>query len=143
MGIGARVLAVAEGWVGTPYRHQASEKGVGADCLGLIRGIWRELYGQEPEAVPPYGADWAERSGEERLLAAAARHFQGVAGLAEADAGDVLVFRFRPQHAAKHLGILLEGGQFLHAYEQAAVIRSALVPSWQRRVVGVFRFPEM
>ena len=28
-------------WIGTPYRHQASLKGVGCDCLGLVRGVWR------------------------------------------------------------------------------------------------------
>jgi NlpC/P60 family putative phage cell wall peptidase len=46
---GERVLALAGGWIGTPYRHQASLKGVGCDCLGLIRGIWRGVYGHEPE----------------------------------------------------------------------------------------------
>ena len=69
MSVNARVLGIAETWIGTPYRHQGAVKGVGCDCLGLIRGIWRELYGQEPEAVPAYAPDWAERSGEERLMA--------------------------------------------------------------------------
>ena len=78
---GERVLALAEGWIGTPYRHQASLKDVGCDCLGLIRGIWRDLYGHEPELPPPYAPDWAERGGEDRLMAAAKRHFPAVAGL--------------------------------------------------------------
>ena len=67
----ARIVAAARSWLGTPYHHQASLRGVGCDCLGLVRGIWRELYGEEPETPPPYGMDWAERSGEERLQAAA------------------------------------------------------------------------
>jgi len=58
---GDKVLALAEPWIGTPYRHQASLRGVGCDCLGLIRGVWRELYGSEPELPPPYAPDWAER----------------------------------------------------------------------------------
>ncbi|MGG2476222.1 peptidase P60, partial [Rhizobium sp. BR5] len=29
------MLALAQGWIGTPYRHQASLQGVGCDCLGL------------------------------------------------------------------------------------------------------------
>jgi len=35
-----RQLIVVEtrDWIGTPYRHQASLKGVGCDCLGLVRG---------------------------------------------------------------------------------------------------------
>ena len=44
----------ARGWIGTPYRHQASLKGVGCDCLGLVRGVWREVMGEEPEAPPAY-----------------------------------------------------------------------------------------
>ena len=40
-----RVVDAARGWLGTPYVHQASSKGSGADCLGLIRGIWREIFG--------------------------------------------------------------------------------------------------
>ena len=46
-----RVVAIARDWIGTPYRNQASMKGAGADCLGLIRGVWRALYGQEPQAL--------------------------------------------------------------------------------------------
>ncbi len=52
----AAVVAAARNWLGTPYRHQASVKGVGADCLGLVRGVWREVAGEEPETVPAYSA---------------------------------------------------------------------------------------
>lgn len=137
---GARVVALAEDWLGTPYRHQASLKGIGCDCLGLVRGLWREIHGPEPEQPGPYAADWAERGGGERLLEAACRHLVALEGFDQARPGDVLVFRFRPRLPAKHCGILVEHGRFIHAYEQAGVIRSALVPSWRRRVAGVFRF---
>ena len=40
-------------------------------------------------------------------------------------------------------GIATPEGRFIHAYEQAAVIESALVPGWRRRIAGVFRFPEL
>ncbi len=141
--IGTRVLAATGRYIGTPYRHQGSAVGIGCDCLGLVRGVWRDLYGGEPEAVPAYAPDWAERAREERLLEAAARHFVPVPGLAEAEPGDLLVFRFRPQFAAKHAGILAGPDHFIHAYEQASVIRSALVPAWKRRIAGVFRFPDI
>ncbi len=52
----SHIATAARGWIGTPYRHQASLKGVGADCLGLMRGVWREIYGGEPETVPAYSA---------------------------------------------------------------------------------------
>ena len=55
-----RAIAVAQAWIGTPYRHQAAVRGAGCDCLGLLRGVWRELYGREPEVPPPYSPDWDE-----------------------------------------------------------------------------------
>ena len=60
----ADIVAEARAWIGTPYRHQASLKGVGCDCLGLVRGVWRAVIGDEPERAPAYSRDWAEASGE-------------------------------------------------------------------------------
>lgn len=140
-GRGDMIVTLAESWIGTPYRHQGSAKGVGCDCLGLVRGVWRELYGDEPEAPPPYAPDWAETGGEDRLMAAALRHFGPPVPLGEAMAGDVLLLRWRSGAVAKHLGILCGEGRFIHAYEQAAVVRSVLVPAWRRRIAAVFRFP--
>ena len=137
-----RVVAAAEAWIGTPYRHQASAKGIGCDCLGLVRGVWRELYGAEPEPPGPYAPDWAERSGEDRLMKAAMRHFGPALAPAQMRPGDFLLFRWRPHCAAKHVGISCGRDHFIHAYEQAAVVRSALVPAWRRRIAGVFRFPD-
>jgi NlpC/P60 family putative phage cell wall peptidase len=138
---GETVVDVAREWIGTPYRHQGSSKGIGCDCLGLVRGVWRDLYGEEPERPPAYQPDWAERGGEERLMAAALRHFGAALPVAEMGLGDVLLFRWRAGMPAKHAGILSGDGRFIHAYEQAAVIESALVPSWRRRIAAVFRFP--
>src|ERR1700712_660767 len=97
--INARVLDIAESWMGTPYRHQGSIKGVCCDCLGLVRGILRELYGCEPELPPPYARDWAERSGEDRLMQAAHRHFGPALSMADSRPGDLLLFRWRPDCA--------------------------------------------
>ena len=51
-----QIAAAARGWCGTPYAHQASLKGTGTDCLGLVRGVWREVMGAEPEHAPAYSA---------------------------------------------------------------------------------------
>lgn len=138
----AAVLAEAETWLGTPYRHQGSRKGVGCDCLGLVRGIWRALYGREPELPGPYTPDWAETGKGDPLFEAAMRHCRQKP-LEKAQAGDLLVFRWRAHHAAKHLGILLGGERFLHAYERHAVTISPLIPQWRRRIAGIFAFPEI
>ena len=138
----ARIVAEALEWVGTPYRHQGSRKAVGCDCLGLVRGVWRAVYGEEPEAPGPYAADWAEASGEDRLLAAAGRYCvaKTKGGMAT---GDLLLFRWRPNVPAKHAGILVAGDRFIHAYQGHSVLVSALVPHWRRRIAGVFAFPPL
>ncbi|WEX07727.1 NlpC/P60 family protein [Chelativorans sp. AA-79] len=136
----AAVIAAALSWLGTPYRHQASRRGVGCDCLGLVRGVWMELYGGEPEPPGPYSMDWAEASGEERLLDAARRHFIEC-GRADLVPGRLVLFRWRQHLPAKHAGILVSGDAFIHAYEGRGVVTSALVPQWRRRIAGVFAFP--
>lgn len=134
------VVDEALSWVGTPYRHQASRKHVGCDCLGLLRGVWRELLGCEPEPVEPYSPDWAEAGGRDRLLDAARRHCRERPA-AEPSAGDVILFRWRAGLPAKHIGIMTGEGAFAHAYEGSAVVVSALVPQWRRRIAGVFALP--
>ena len=133
---------LARGWLGTPYVHQASAKGAGCDCLGLLRGIWREVYGAEPEVTPAYTSDWSEASRDERLWRAAQRHLLRSEGEA---AGDVLLFRMRDGGVAKHLGIAGEVGpaaSFIHAYTGHGVIESPLSAPWRRRIVARFKFPE-
>jgi len=135
-----RVVAEARRWIGTPYRHQGSRKGVGCDCLGLVRGVWRALYGEEPEAPGPYSADWAEAGGEDSLLDAARRHMADM-GDGEPVAGRLLVFRWRPRVPAKHVGIAVTADEFIHAYQGHGVLVSPLVPQWRRRIAGIFAFP--
>lgn len=142
----ALIVAAARGWLGTPYRHQASVKGVGCDCLGLVRGVWRELYGEEPETAPPYRPDWAETGADETLLAAAGRHLVP----ASPDAfrpGDVLLFRMSPGACVKHCAIVAERRagdpepRIIHAYWGRAVVESWLGPWWRRRLAAAFAFP--
>lgn len=136
------ILAEAMTWLGTPYRHQGSRKGVGCDCLGLVRGVWRAVYGEEPERPGPYSPDWAEAGAGDPLIEAARRHC-AERPLPEVRPGDLLVFRWRSHHAAKHLGILLPHDRFLHAYEGHAVTVSPLIAQWRRRIAGVFAFPDI
>jgi NlpC/P60 family putative phage cell wall peptidase len=95
------IIVEARSWIGTPYRHQASLKGVGCDCLGLVRGIWRDVFGCEPEIPPPYTRDWAEAHGRETLAEAAARHMVALDPTAMRP-GNVILFAFAPHVPAKH-----------------------------------------
>lgn len=144
--LGARVVAEARAWLGTPYRHQGSLREVGCDCLGLLRGVWRGLYGREPELPPPYTATWAESAppGTDPFSEAAARHLLPVAGpLAHyrPAAGDVLLFAFRRHLPARHCAIASGEGTMIHAHDRAEVTEVALTPWWRRHLTGAFRFP--
>jgi NlpC/P60 family putative phage cell wall peptidase len=134
------IVAEARCWIGTPYRHQASLKGVGCDCLGLVRGVWRVLLGDEPERAPPYSPDWAEALQRETLAQAAARHLTPIACDAFAP-GDVLLFRWRAHLPAKHMAIVGAPDTMIHAHDGAAVIEVAIAPWWRRRLAYAFRFP--
>jgi NlpC/P60 family putative phage cell wall peptidase len=141
---GEAIVAAARAWIGTPYRHQASVRGAGADCLGLVRGIWREALGAEPEAPPAYSPDWSEPGGTEDLLLAAGRHLAPAARASRAP-GDVVVMRMAEGGVAKHVGVLARAGDgrvtMIHAYSGHGVVESPLTPAWSRRIVAVFRFP--
>ncbi|MDE2444792.1 MAG: C40 family peptidase [Alphaproteobacteria bacterium] len=135
------IITLARGWLGTPYRHQASLKDVGCDCLGLVRGVWRERFGEEPELPPPYAPDWAEAGLNETLAEAGRRHLIEVPPLVF-EPGDVLLFRWRPHLPAKHAGIAVSRTHMIHAQEGAAVSEVALNAWWLRRLAFAFRFPE-
>lgn len=140
----ACIVRAARGWIGTPYRHQASLKGAGTDCLGLVRGIWREVLGPEPVAVPSYTQDWSEPSNDEALMRAADQWLKRRAD-GTWRAGDVLLFRMRQGAVAKHLGIVSavdNGTRFIHAYTGHGVIESTLSEPWRRRIAVVYHFPE-
>ncbi len=137
----ADIVAEARDWIGTPYRHQASAKGAGADCLGLVRGVWRSIYGDEPEAPPPYTLDWAERAPDEPLLAAAQRRLRPV--MDAALPGDVLLFRMDARGPVKHCGVLVSDDRFVHAYSGRAVCETGFARWWRERLAAVFSFPHL
>ena len=134
------IIAAARQWLGTPYAHQASLKGIGCDCLGLVRGVWRDLHGGEPEAVPAYAPDWAEAGLQETLAEAALRHLIAIDRRRFAG-GDVLLFRWRAHLPAKHAAIAISDTRMIHAQSGAAVSEVAISPWWRPHLAFAFRFP--
>ncbi len=135
------IVVAARRFLGTPYHHQAALAGAGCDCLGLVRGVWRELFGAEPEAPPPYTPDWGEVGEAEPILEAARRHMIerpiDVAG-----AGDLVVFRMRFNAVAKHAAILSGPTRMIHARSNDQVREEAVTAAWRARMVAAFAFPE-
>ena len=134
------VIAAARAWLGTPYPDQASLRGVGCDCLGLARGVWRDVVGAEPQAIPPYSRDWGE-TGPHEVLAVGARGMMIEIPVAQIGPGALVLFRMAPRAIAKHVGILTAPDRFIHAYDRLGVIEEALTTTWARKIAFAFRFP--
>jgi NlpC/P60 family putative phage cell wall peptidase len=133
-----RVVEAARAWLGTPYRHQAATLGAGCDCLGLVRGVWRTLYGTEPATLPAYSADWRDGRHSGELLELAEHWLVPAEGL---EAGRVVLFRLGPTPLPRHCGILVSGTRFIHAQERLGVVEANLTDGWKVRVARVFGFP--
>ena len=99
----AAVLAEARRWINTPYHHQAAVRGVGCDCVGLVRGVYTALGCGAVGAVPAYSRDWGDATGNEGVLAAARAHLVELPA-ADAGPGHVVVLRWRERQLAKHAG---------------------------------------
>lgn len=151
-----QIVAEARAWIGTPYHHQASLKGVGADCLGLVRGVWCQVTGDTHEDPPPYTQDWAEATGKELMRDAARRYLDEVditgmqkpAILSVLYPGDVVLFRMLERGPAKHCGFVAKDGGVLtliHAWNQQSfkgskVEEVAFDAGWVNRIAYAFRF---
>ncbi|HEX4301553.1 MAG TPA: hypothetical protein VHZ78_02080 [Rhizomicrobium sp.] len=147
------IVPIARAWIGTPYVHQASVKGAGCDCLGLLRGVWRELHGDEPEEPPPYSPDWAEAGRRETLYNALRRHLTEI-DRDDLKPGDVALFRMSAFGPAKHCGIVAEhvlglkqqGDRapntirtLIHARQNRGVAEEPFAPFWKSKLAFAFR----
>jgi NlpC/P60 family putative phage cell wall peptidase len=110
--------------------------------LGFCVAFGRAVIGPEPEQPDPYSPDWAEAGGSEALMQAAQRHLLPLSDCTFAG-GDVLLFRFRKNVPAKHIGIATSATQMIHAHEGACVAEVPIVPFWRRRIAATFSFPRV
>jgi NlpC/P60 family putative phage cell wall peptidase len=134
------IVAHARDWIGTPYVHQASVKGAGCDCLGLLVGVWRDIHGEAPEDIPPYLADW-DAPGGESLRDGLARHLTPI-GLDIIAPGDVVLFRMVARASARHCAIVGKRDGVLtliHARQNKRVGEEPLSPFWRRKLAYAFR----
>lgn len=142
----AQVVAEARSWIGTPFVHQASLKGIGCDCIGLVCGVaiecgfWPADIWSTPEAKPYVGYG---RCPDGRLIAGCRQYLDAIP-FAEAAAGDVLALRVGDKHA-QHIGIVteLDPLTMLHSYSRARVMACIEQPVgafWHQRFVAAFRF---
>lgn len=143
----AQVLAEAREWIGTRYQHQEHQKGVAADCVGLVYGVGAQLglfprdFSQIPEFSSFIGYDRLAHNG---ILMRTCRLLMPEIPFELARPGDVFLMKFdgEPQHAG-FIGDYPYGGfSLIHSYANARkVVESRMDAQWRARIVATFSLP--
>lgn len=108
------IVAEARSWEGSTWQHQASLKNVACDCVGLIRGVYKELTGIVPDIPFNYSATWPLYKSEEKLYNECTKVLIEIP-VESAGIGDVVLFGFG-KGPASHIGIKLSDKLFIHSY---------------------------
>lgn len=127
-----RIVATARSALGTPFKHQGRQPGVGLDCVGLVIWVGNAL-GLTRLSI----ANYPRLPKGDRLLCAGEE-----AGFTAVEAplpGDVACFRLErdPQHVA----ILTDRGAIHACQARGRVVEHRLDAVWRGRIVSVFRYP--
>ena len=134
-------VAEARAWLGTPFRHQSSMKGVACDCIGLVKGVGVSLglvdYDEQSDKARPYL--------NYRLLPDSKKMREGLAiflvpiTVSEATLADILFLAWtkEPQHVA-----LITDCGIIHSYSGVGkVVEHSLDADWKHRVTSAYRYP--
>lgn len=137
----ADLIAEARSWIGTPWRHQAAIKGVGADCVGFVRGAAEPFVGKVPIATD-YTTTWQLYRAEPRMFREFAARCEEVP-LDRIKPGDILLFGFG-KGPAHHCGYSAPDDRIIHCYREAgAVVEQDLTDWWRTKLRHAFRVPEI
>ena len=140
-----KLISEAQLWLGTPYQHQGACRGVGVDCLGLVRGLYTALLPHRLVHVPPY-RQWALR-GEPEILWQAAETYLVPRALPTVPQGkdfalgDIVLFRLRASLPARHLALISAPDKMIHALAHIGVCEVEFSAHWRRYAVARFAFP--
>ncbi len=134
------IIDEARSWAGTRWQHQASLKGVAADCVGLARGVYTELTGNTIQTPMNYPATWHLFKAEEMLYPECQKYMEEISP-SEAKPGDILLFGFG-KGPASHIGIMTEPDRFVHSFQDVGkAVESWLDDEWKKRIRFAFRYP--
>lgn len=136
----------ARQWVGTPFKHQASLKGIGCDCIGLIAGVAREMGFKDAERFKnDVRFRGYARTPEPTMLQTAVSEYLEPVDRDTAEPGDIMLFRFKDE--PQHFAMLVERGfdrYMVHSYMQArGVVENRIDDKWRGRMVGAYKYREV
>ncbi len=118
------VLAEARTWIGTPYRHQADMKGVGADCIMILVRVFADTGLIQAIDPRPYADEWFLHRSEELYIGGIEQYAHEVS---EPSPGDVMVFRWGRCYAHGGLVTVLDPLTIIHAYQPATRVIEQVV----------------
>ena len=134
---GDAVAKAAREWVGTPFIWEASLKGIGADCRGVLSGAARDAGRPEANEIEAKVVGYSRRIDEKALMAGLDRLFDRVEDM---EPGDIIGFRI--QRKFQHLAIYTGEGKMVHAYsgDPHQVIETPMGTFWTNRIAGIWRW---
>jgi len=119
-GIGARAVAIAEGYLGVPYVWGGATPEYGFDCSGLVMYVYAQL-----------GIHLSHFSG--------AQWNEGTPIAAEDLAPGDLVFFHPGANGPGHVGIYIGGNNFIHAPHTGDVVKISSLYEYSTSYVGAVR----
>lgn len=138
---GEQVRVEALTWIGTPFQHAQSCKGHGADCVGLVYGVFKALGCVPADFHPePYSQQWHMHKNEELLLKQAEAFGCTPVWDGEMHVGDLLFFQYG--RVCSHIGIYLGDDEMIHAFYQLQVaVKQPLTGDLKARLKRVMKTP--
>lgn len=140
------VIAEARQWIGTPYAHQQMVRGLGCDCVGLIRGV-----GIATGVMPERRDDWARfnaygrRPNPRRMLEGMHTFLVPLADGVEPQPGDIAWVQWRenlPMHLALWATDVRGQPQLIHSFSDVGrVVAHGINDLWRNRFVSFWSYP--
>lgn len=135
------LIEEARTWLGTPYHHQGSAKGLGTDCVGFLKGVALEIGILTPQLAAALPTDYSRQPSAGQLR----RLMGGILIHVPFDCrapGDLVLMRFAldPQH----LGMLtaVDPDYLIHCGRDG-VVEHRVDTAWRSRIARVYRFPAL
>ena len=109
-GIRKQILEEAFSWMGTPYKYAKSEKGVGADCSGVVMSVYNEIANIKLPRSSKEQSEFVKEISINKLLP-----------------GDLVFFATgKDINRISHVGIFIGDNEFIHASSSKGVVISNL-----------------
>ena len=122
-------------FIGIPYRSRGAGFD-GADCYGLAVLYNRHVLGKE---LPDYSSLYVSADDFDDASGAIAKGRENWEAVTEGKAGDVILFR--QMGVVSHVGIYLDGVDFLHIAQGGAACLEAMDSlNWAKRIDGIMRW---